>query len=249
MRKVHTSLIVRTHLHEVLIRSLIIPEDEQLVAPDWAAHRTAKLVPLERVSCVRKEICRVQIVVSQKLEPITVPSIGSRLCYNTHSGGRRESILRLEVVYENLEFLGGIGIRERSSKQVLTVHGILAIQHVIRASLPPAGCGTPRVAGVGDIALEHPSGGIDNVDYSRREKHQRGGFRPFSGKSTMALCVIRFSKVAVPVCTNSALAETCTVCICSPTVGVASIVATWSAAKIMSVRVRDLKPGWENVKV
>src|SRR5262249_38180890 len=62
---------------EVDSRSLIIAEEEGLVASDRSSQRAAELIELKRRTLVRKEVARVEHTISEELEQVAMKLIGA----------------------------------------------------------------------------------------------------------------------------------------------------------------------------
>ena len=71
-------------------RTLVVSEEEDLVTPDWAAHRAAELVLTVETPIRGKEVSCVEVSVSQKIEQISVICVRTAL----GDGGSNRSVRR-----------------------------------------------------------------------------------------------------------------------------------------------------------
>src|SRR5262249_29987804 len=58
-------------------RALVVDKEEYTVLPDGATDRAAELITLERLAVGHEEVARVELLVAQKLEEISVEGIGA----------------------------------------------------------------------------------------------------------------------------------------------------------------------------
>ena len=93
--------------------ALIGGKEKELVFLDGTADRAAKDVALERLfgQTVRKKVVSgVQVGVAQKLEPVSVESIGSRFRNLIDDSSGSPAVFCVVIVGENLEFFDGVWI-------------------------------------------------------------------------------------------------------------------------------------------
>ena len=96
----------------LLLRALIIAEEEQLVLDDGAADRSAKLLPRrwrERNSgLVREWVARLLVAIAVIVETASMKFIGPGLDGHLHRSRRRLPGLRVVVLQSNLRFRNGV---------------------------------------------------------------------------------------------------------------------------------------------
>src|SRR5215472_14830908 len=101
-------------------RALVADEEKRAVAEDGSAGGGPKLVaPKSRLGLAHTEkVCRIQLVVAQKLIGRAVQGIRPGLRRNNHRAAHAESVLCRIVVSDYLEFLNGIDGRRDSLRLI-----------------------------------------------------------------------------------------------------------------------------------
>ena len=86
---------------DTLPRALVIGEEEELVAKERSAKRSAKLVLVINAAGGREIIARIQIGVAQKVEHVAVKLVGSRLRNHVDEPAAVVAVLGVEVIGDN----------------------------------------------------------------------------------------------------------------------------------------------------
>ena len=81
-----------------LPRALIVDEEENLLTHDGAAERAPKLVLLKCTADRTEEISRIESIIAQELEGLSVKLIGARLRDGVYLSSTVISVLSLEVI-------------------------------------------------------------------------------------------------------------------------------------------------------
>ena len=89
----------------------------------------------------------VQVVVADEPEGAAVEAIGAALGGDADHRAGRKAVLGAEVVGDDLELLGGVGVREGRGQQVVVVHVGDAVEHIEGAALAAAGGEAPVSVG------------------------------------------------------------------------------------------------------
>src|SRR6185312_5405123 len=128
----------RSVYHLALDGALVVAKNEEFIAQNLSASRSAELVLLERIDSMGKVVPGVQRVIPEELEHIPVPGIAPGTRGNADNRAGRKTVLGIEIVRDHLKFLGRVRIRERHGEVRIVVHVVSAVEHIIRATLAPA---------------------------------------------------------------------------------------------------------------
>src|SRR4029077_6855216 len=95
--------------------------------PDWPASRLAKLIAAQLGLGGREVVGSVELVVTEKLEDIFETTVAARLGDGVHDRATEFSVLGIEAVSNQPEFLNRVQIGNHASAQVATLADVPAI--------------------------------------------------------------------------------------------------------------------------
>jgi hypothetical protein len=106
-------------------------EEERPVSPERSAERPAVLLAVERRLRGCEVVARVQRVISEKREAVSVITRAAGFRDQADDATDRESVLRAVAGAEDLEFLDGVGRRERHDLARGLVVVVEAVEQVV----------------------------------------------------------------------------------------------------------------------
>ena len=98
--------------------------------------------------------------------------VGAGPGLNGDDGAGREAVVRIVVVGNDAELLGGVGVREGSGQRHIGIHVGRAVEHIVGASLASASGRSAGGIGEGRLTLRLTAAGLQNIDHAGAEKHQ-----------------------------------------------------------------------------
>src|SRR5215831_8865137 len=133
------------NIADMLDRPLLAPEEECFLPvgvvvsrdKDWATDGISENILLEGVLGPAEVIAGIQCVIAKIFVSSPVEGAGTRFCLQKQHIRAIQSVLRAEVVLQNLDFLNGVGVgRDRSLVHTTRVHVPDSVKIVLCSRYP-----------------------------------------------------------------------------------------------------------------
>ena len=122
---------VRSALTFSLVQALIGEEEERPIVPNRTACRASILIALQLALLQRKELLRIERIVTHELVHAGSELVGAGLGHGVDDRAHVPSVLRAEVARLNREFFQRVGIRHDRGDTAQHVVVVAAVQHVV----------------------------------------------------------------------------------------------------------------------
>ena len=153
-------------------RELPSAEKEQLVVDNRSSHRSAELIPFERIANGREEVACIEDAIAHELKEVPVKVVGAGLGHDVNRAGTVLPVLRRQRAGLDLELLQRVWERKRQTQIIDRVVVRPAVHHVSQGTVGAAASyGDGSLVGIvlarvklADVAERNRRGGSGEVN-------------------------------------------------------------------------------------